>query len=894
MAKFWWRQYIRRIRSTFRLKETGKRKPGNGILFYVFLFMVAFCLVTASIPGVATVSTGSLQANHRSTLSAQQTSTASLLERGHTLYEAGQFSEAVMTWQQAVEDFQGHGNQLNQALSLSYLSLAHQKLGEWQQAEEAIARSLELLEPRSNLEGMGIAILAQVLNSQGSNQLAMGQPEAALDSWEQAERIYAQAEDEAGVIGTQINQAQAFQTLGMYQRAQTLLKQVNARLQPQPDSMLKVLGLRSLGTVLQITGDLGKSREVLEQSLAIAQRLNPPLNTSEILFNLANTLGALQDTEAALRLYQQAADVAPTAIVRLKAQLNHLNLLIEMQQWTEAQALVSQIQPQFASLAPSRGVIYAEVNFASHLMKLLKEQREQGIGNGEQGRAIAQLLANAIQQARELRDPRAESYASGQLGGLYEQTQQWDDAQALTQQALLIAQTSNASDITYRWQWQLGRILNQKDNVIEARRAGRVSAIAAYTEAVKTLQSIRRDLLATNSEFQFSFRDGVEPLYRELVELLVQPDANSEDLKQAREVIEELQIAELENFFRSACLQPLQQIDSIDEKAAIIYPILLEHQIEVILSLPGQELRHYTAKVGLQRVESLLVDLHQKLILPYTSRDEINPLSHQVYNWIIQPVETAIAESGVKTLVFVLDGALRSIPMAALYDGEQYLVEKYNVALTPGLRLFEAKRSNQIELRALTAGLTEARHNFASLEFVELELAQIKSEIPTETLLNQEFTKATLADRVKSSPFPVVHIATHGQFSSQSNETFILAWDDPIRALEFDQLLQARGQNLSNTLELLVLSACETAEGDEHAVLGLAGVATRAGARSTLASLWLVDDESTASLMSEFYQGLKNGLTKAEALRHAQLTLLQGRYNHPRFWAAFVLLGNWL
>jgi CHAT domain-containing protein/tetratricopeptide (TPR) repeat protein len=861
------------------------------MLFYVFLFIIAFSFVTVSIPVGATVTTGSLPAAHRSTLSAQQTSAASLLEQGHTLYEAGQFSEAVMTWQQAVEDFQGQGNRLNQALSLSYLSLAQQKLGEWQQAEEAIAHSLELLEPRSDLEDMGIAILAQVLNTQGNNQLAMGQPEAALDSWEQAERTYAQVGDEAGVIGTQINQAQAFQTLGMYQRAQTLLKQVNDRLQPQPDSILKALGLRSLGTVLQITGDLGKSRQVLEQSLAIAQRLNPPLNTSEILFNLANTLRALQDTEAALRLYQQAADVASTAIVRLKAQLNYLNLLIEKQQWSEAQGLISQIQPQFAGLAPSRDVIYAQVNFATHLMKLSEEQRRQGMGNGEQGMAIAQLLANAIQQARTLQDPRAESYALGQLGRLYEQTQQWGDAQALTQQALMIAQTSNASDIAYRWQWQLGRILKQKDNVVEAQRA---SAIAAYTEAVKTLQSIRRDLLATNSEFQFSFRDRVEPLYRELVELLVQSDASFEDLQQAREVIEELQIAELENFFRSACLQPLQEIDSIDEQAAIIYPILLEHQIEVILSLPGQKLRHYTTKVGLQRVESLLAELHQKLILPYTSGNEINPLSHQVYNWIIRSAETAIAESGVKTLVFVLDGALRSIPMAALYDGEQYLVEKYNIALTPGLRLFEAKRSDQIELRALTAGLTEARHNFASLEFVELELAQIKSEIPTETLLNQEFTKAILADRVKSSPFPVVHIATHGQFSSQSNETFILAWDDPIRAVEFDQLLQAREQNPSNTLELLVLSACETAEGDEHAVLGLAGVATRGGARSTLASLWLVDDESTASLMSEFYEGLKNGLTKAEALRHAQLTLLQGRYNHPRFWAAFVLLGNWL
>jgi CHAT domain-containing protein len=508
--------------------------------------------------------------------------------------------------------------------------------------------------------------------------------------------------------------------------------------------------------------------------------------------------------------------------------------------------------------------------------------------------AIAQLLATTVQQARTLQDRRAESYALGQLASLYEQTQQWDAAQKLTQQAMTLAETTNSSDIAYRWQWQLGRILKQGG--IEGNR--KTNAISAYTEAVKTLQSIRRDFLATNAEtnaeVQFSFREGIEPVYRELVELLVQPDASPENLKQAREVIEDLQFAELENFFHSACLDRLEQIDSVDDKAAVIYPILLNNGLEVILSLPNQPLRHYSTSVPLHQVETLVKNLHQKLVLPYTSKKEIQPLSQQVYNWVIQPAETILAKSGVKTLVFVLDGALRNIPMSALYDGKQYLVEKYNVALTPGLRLFEPKRLAQIRLKALTAGLSQSRHNFEPLEFVKLELEKIESQIPSEELLNQEFTSKTLASKVKSSPFPVVHIATHGQFSSQSDKTFILAWDNPITVNDLDDLLQAREESSLDTLELLVLSACQTADGDKHAALGLAGVAVRAGARSTLASLWLVDDESTALLMGQFYQGLKTGLTKAEALRRAQLTLLQGKYNHPRFWSAFVLLGNWL
>jgi CHAT domain-containing protein len=288
-------------------------------------------------------------------------------------------------------------------------------------------------------------------------------------------------------------------------------------------------------------------------------------------------------------------------------------------------------------------------------------------------------------------------------------------------------------------------------------------------------------------------------------------------------------------------------------------------------------------------------ELQRNLVLPYTSEKEIKSLSQAVYNWLIQPAETALTQSGVETLVFVLDGPLRNIPMAALYDGEQYLAEKYSIALAPGLQLVDPKPLAQRQLKALTAGLTKSSGNFAPLEFVEQELEQIKSEIPTEELRDREFTRENLNKKLESFPVPVVHIATHGQFSSQASETFIVAWkDEQIKVKQLGDLLRARDQSQPDSLELLVLSACETAAGDKRATLGLAGAAVRAGARSTLASLWLVDDESTALLMSRFYQELKSGVTKAEALRRAQQSLLQGKYQHPRFWAAFVLLGNWL
>jgi len=321
----------------------------------------------------------------------------------------------------------------------------------------------------------------------------------------------------------------------------------------------------------------------------------------------------------------------------------------------------------------------------------------------------------------------------------------------------------------------------------------------------------------------------------------------------------------------------------------------LADRLEVILKLPGQRLRYYKTTIAQSEVERLLEELRRKIILPHTL-GETQSLSKQVYDWLLRPAEADLTKSRVKTLVFVLDGTLRNIPMAALYDGQQYLVQKYAIALTPGLQLLSPRSLERGQLKALTAGLSEARQGFSALNNVALELNQIKSEVSSTVLLNQKFTSTTFQKEINSAPFPVVHLATHGQFSSKADETFILTWDGRINVNQLDNLIRIRDQGRPNVIELLVLSACQTAAGDKRAALGLAGVAVRAGARSTLASLWNLDDESTALLMSQFYRELANKqLTKAEALRQSQLALLKNsNYQRPMFWAPYVLVGNWL
>lgn len=816
-----------------------------------------------------------------------------LVEQGRNSYEAERFAEAVTIWQQAMTEFKASRNELKQAMTLSNLSLAYQQLGQWTEAESTIAQSLNLLKtsPKINAKERS-QVLAQALDIQGRLQLALAKAEAALSTWKQAANMYDQIDDQNAAIRNRINQAQALQALGLYRQAQKTLTESTQLLQNQPNSPLKVTGLRSLSNVLRVTGNLDQSRRILQQSLEIAKTLPNSQVLGDVLLSLGNIARAQQDTQAAIKFYQQAANTPTSPITRVHAQINQLSLLLETNQLDAYRAFSSQVQAQIGDLPLNRMAVYARINFAQSLIQF----RQKTTTDTPSWLEIAQSLSKAVEQAKTLQDQRTESYALGVLGSLYEKNQQWQNAQDLTQDALLIAQRIGASDIAYQWQWQLGRLLKtQQDNK---------GAIASYTESVNSLQSLRSDLTAINPEIQYDFRDQVEPVYRQLVDLLLLPQAGSQpsqpELVQARNAIESLQLAELDNFFRVACIEgrPIlvdEVINQDDPTAAAFYPIISADQLAVILKLPNQPLRYYKTSVPQSQVEGLLEDLRQNLIKPQTLL-ETRSLSQQLYDWLIRPAEADLAKSQIKTLVFVLDGSLRNIPIAALYDGQQYLIQKYAVALTPGLQLLTPKPFEGVQLKALTAGLSEARQGFPALTNVRLELDQIKSEVNSQILLNQGFTSTALQKEINEVPFPIVHLATHGQFSSQADKTFILAWDKPVNVNQLDSLLRIRDTTDPNAIELLVLSACQTAAGDKRAALGLAGVAVRAGARSTLASLWNLDDESTALLMSQFYRELaENPPTKVEALRRAQVALLKNpRYQHPMFWSPYVLIGNWL
>ncbi len=890
-------------------------------LFLLLFLSLSSLSVTITIPAIAQTSN---PINQRP----EQSKNLDLIDLGQAAYDAGRYTEAVNAWQQAEHMYHLQGDRFNRASSLNYLALAHQELGQWQLATKEIAKSLELLQ-QGKLQEQNLALIAQALNTQGNLQLAQGKPEAALETWQEAASKYQGVQDELGVIGSKINQSQALQTMGLHRRAQKLLEQVRQQLNQQSDPAIKAKVLHSLGTTLQTIGDLNQSQEVLQESLAIAKKLNLREETNSILLSLGNTARLQKNNQRAIKFYQQAASGNVHPLTKLEAETNLLGMLIVTEQWQSTEALLPQIQANLQQLgtlalvsgqdepkiaqqrnteqinptplrrtvypaidsypianqSPSRPLVYAQVNLAKNLINL----QAKNSFDSDLASPIPDLLEQTLQQAEKLEDKRAESYVLGTLGHYYEEQQQWQTGQQITEQALYLAQSLNATDLTYQWQWQLGRLLQAQGN--------NQDAIAPYTEAVDNLQSLRSSLVAISTDAQFSFRESVEPVYRQLVGLLLD-DPNQEQLQQARNVIESLQLAELENFFQEACLdaEP-KQIDQVDPQAAVIYPIILRDRIAVILSLPDKSLKHYYTDLPEADTNHTIDNLHQSLY-PFFSNQQRLKLSQQVYDWLIRPAEADLGKNNVKTLAFVLDGNLRNIPMAALHDGEQYAIEKYNLALTPGLQLLPSKSLKTEKLEAVIAGVSESNQGFAALPGVKEEVTQISAQLSSELLLNDSFTDLSLQNQLQQTNAPIVHLATHGQFSSTPEETFITTWNDRIQVDELESLLRDRESNQDSAIELIVLSACQTATGDKRAALGMAGMAVRSGARSTLATLWSVKDESTSRLMNKFYQQLvlsPSGSNKAEALRQAQLNLIQSQdFNHPFYWSPFVLVGNWL
>lgn len=502
-------------------------------------------------------------------------------------------------------------------------------------------------------------------------------------------------------------------------------------------------------------------------------------------------------------------------------------------------------------------------------------------------------LSLAASEAAAAGSLRLSSFAEGLLGTLYEGAGRDADAAEMTRRALLSAQAAGAPEALYRWQAQLARL---------ERRAGRrAEALAASRSAVETLRQHRTEIDAGASEERFE--DRIAPVYLALVDLLLEESGRATEaaprealLREARATVEHFKVAELRDYYRDGCVEALEArarpLEEVSRSAAVLYPIALPDRLELLLSLP----------TGIQRfrvdvaAETLTREIRAaRHALEKRSTREYLPRAKRLHERLVAPLLPALAEAKVDTLVWVPDGPLRTVPLAALHDGERFVIERFAVATTPGLLLTDPRPLDRPHLQLLLAGVSKPREGFPALPFVRAEIEKIGETFGGQVLLDEDFQAGGMVERLDAGSFDVVHIASHGEFAAEAGRSFVLSGDGRLALDDIEEAVSVT-RFRQRPVELLSLTACETAADEPRSALGLAGVAVKAGARSALGTLWRVEDRATADLVSIFYRELSApDISRAEALRRAQRALLSDpRTAHPGYWAPFLLISSWL
>ncbi len=722
-----------------------------------------------------------------------------------------------------------------------------------------------------------------------------GDYEKAILSWVEAANLYAKENKSSEQVEVLMYLSRAYQSIGQYEN---VLKKLEFALILAEESgnwvnIASILG--SIGNSYIATGHADKAYRYLNEGLDIAEDLHYPGLSAVILNNLGNLFTSQKKYKEAIDSYMKSMTLAKTIdnhSLISKALTNAAMASIEDGEYKQAKMLLDTALEPCRSMTDSHDKAYGLINIGlayHNIRSHLPESKDALV------LFAAEMFNEAIVVSKTIGDHLAASYAEGNLGKLYEEEHRYQEALDLTRKAIFAAQKLKAPESLYLWQWQTGRLLKALGKIDDA--------ISAYRRAVYNIQSIRQEMSIGYINTRFSFLESIKPVYFELVDLLLQRAASCQDreeyepfLIEARKAVELLKVNDLRDYFRDDCVDAarskITELDIVSQTAVVIYPILLPDRTELLVSLPSG-LKRFSVQIGAGTLTQEVRKLRRKLE-KRTTREYL-PHAQKLYDWLIRPLEPDLASITIDTLVFVPDGPLRTIPMAALHDGKQFLISKYALATTPGLDLTDPRPMNSEGSKMLAVGLTESVQGFPPLPNVHAELDAIRSLYGDNQLVNQDFLISSLKEKLQDEQLNIVHIASHGQFGNNVKDTFLLTFDDK---LTMDVLGQFVGlfQFRDDPLELLILSACETAAGDDRAALGLAGVAVKAGARSAIATLWYINDQASSILISEFYKQIQDrSISRSVALQRAKLKLIKDqRYAHPCYWSPFLLINNWL
>ena len=724
---------------------------------------------------------------------------------------------------------------------------------------------------------------ADRLFQQGNQQFQISQFEAAFQSWQQTLTIYREIKDRLGEGAALGNIGNAYYSLSKYEKAIAFYLQSLAIAKEVKDRRAEGQALGNLGNAYDSLGKYDKAIEFQMQSLAIAREIKDRLGEAQSLDNLGLTYDSLGKYDKALEFHLQSLAIG-------REIKDHFG---------EGQSL------------GNLGNIYDSLG-----------KYDQAIEFYLQGLAIA----------REIKDRLGEGAILNNLAVAYGKLNRNQEAIISYQQALTITREIGDRDSE-------GIALANLGNVLSKQKRPEL-AILFYKQSINIRESIRKDISKLDKDLQKSYLETVSSSYKRLADLLIQQDRIMESLQ----VLDLLKVQELQDYLknikgsdRSAqgvqLLEPeraisekllavsfenspefnrqlenkIQQIpkseinkvpeylQKIPQGTALLYPLILGDRLEIIFFLPNTIPISRTVKISQKDLETVVTDFRAGLL--DTGSDDYKEPAVQLYKLLIKPIETELIQFNVKTILYAPDGQLRYIPIAALYDGKQWLAEKYQVSNLIAYTLSnfspQPKNSPKILTGAFGGKAGEQKFGQTALPATVKEVQAIANSFQNSvTLIEEQFTRQAIESRFKNHN--ILHLATHAQFNTGTpdNSFIIFGNGDKIRLNEITDW------QIPN-IDLIILSACQTGGGklgDGVEILGFGYQVQKAGAKQAIASFWAVDDAGTQSLMAAFYREFQKGdVTSAEALRRAQVSLIKSsNFNHPYYWSAFFAIGNGL
>lgn len=734
---------------------------------------------------------------------------------------------------------------------------------------------------------------------------------------------------------------------GFIQNGHNRLLEALQQAELKDDAIGVIRVMLALSDSARILADLKQAKQWLQTAKQRVEKLSslPDALRAEYHFQRANLFGLRKSKQyaQARAAYQRALRYAtdPTFRARILANQARLWVTACTEKYhnnlgcDEAQVL-EDFQTAWAAgetLSSSE-----QTEHWLHLCDALLVFAQQAVPPGHQFLALAdQWLREAL---RGVRTDRQRFYAYWYQSRLYRQAERQREALRSARQAWFSAQQTQNEALLYLACYHLGRLwqleyrAKRKQGVLEQADPALNKAVHWLRQALGYWHDIMPQWLNTGYGADYHHLPGGPPfherregrLYYHLADtLLRQAERESSDalLQEAVAVQDAFKKSALVDYYRDDCLRLSEEghcasshADIHDIKSGepricpplaadtvLFYPIIFKDRLELILRKEGRWIR-ISRPVPKRLVDDFHGQLQEEPNGAVVSRDTIQENAQYWFNTLIHPLQAHLRS--VQSLIIIPDTTLLKLPFAALHDGEKYLVESHTLTLQPYYQqptgLANANPSRRI-LLAAHPDLPASDHEVNAIAKLYPRWEKIRIQ-------HAMFTKNTIKNRLANQVYDVIHIASHAAFDVQSAQGYLQATDANIPLPAFQRLLRLAAYR-GSPADLLVLSACETALGDDRSVLGLAGSAVESRTRSVAASLWRVNDHATCVLMRRFHHYLRSAHGKSESLRLAQLDLLRGKlppsmqscqdgsvpefsrkFSHPYYWAGFLLIGE--